>query len=317
MSREHERPGSGPAPDTRHGSDLEAAKIAALPVRHPRRVRGPVGAAIVLLGVAVVVDVLVENKNVGWGEIGHYLFDGAILDGLVLTSWLTAVAMAVGIVLGIVLALMRLSSNPFLSWAARGYIWFFRGTPVLVQLVFWYNLAALFPRLSVGVPFGGPAFVSGSATAIITPYAAALLGLGLNEAAYMAEIVRGGLKSVDEGQVEAARALAMTFPQVTRKIVLPQAMRVIVPPTGNQVIGMLKLTSLVSVIALSDLLYSAQTIYGHNFETIPLLIVVSIWYLALTTVLSFGQMFIERRFSRGAPTRAKRRAPIPDEAVIA
>ena len=133
----------------------------------------------------------------------------------------------------------------------------------------------------------------------------------------MAEIVRGGLSSVDGGQVEAARALAMTYPQVMRKVVLPQAMRVIVPPTGNQVIGMLKLTSLVSVIALSDLLYSAQTIYGHNFETIPLLIVVSLWYLLLTSVLSVGQSFLERRFSRGAPAKARRRAPVVDEAVQA
>lgn len=258
---------------------------------------------------------LVHNQNVGWHAIGHYLFDRRILDGIGLTIWMTAAAMTIGIVLGILLALMRTSSNGFVSWASRCYIWFFRGTPVLVQLVFWYNLAALFPTIAFGVPFGGPKLYTGSANDLITPYVAALLGLGLNEGAYMSEIVRGGLTSVDPGQIEAARALGMTFPQVTRKIVLPQAMRVILPPTGNQVIGMVKLTSLVSVIALSDLLYSAQNIYSQNFETIPLLIVVSLWYLVLTTVLSIGQMFLERRFSRGvlATQSRRRRAASPEE----
>jgi polar amino acid transport system permease protein len=291
----------------RGGPDLDAAQIAVMPLRHPRSTLRWVAATIVLLVVAIIVYTLVDNQNFQWSVVGHYFFDQEILDGLVLTIELTAAAMAIGIVGGILLALMRMSANPFVAWASRTYIWFFRGTPVLVQLVFWYNLAALFPKLSIGIPFGGPVFASGSANTLITPWVAALLGLGLNEAAYMSEIVRGGLTSVDEGQVEAARALAMSFTQVTRKIVLPQAMRVIIPPTGNQVIGMLKLTSLVSVIALSDLLYSAQTIYGHNFETIPLLVVVSIWYLMLTSVLSVGQMFLERRFSRGVLARSQRR----------
>ncbi|MBB5163225.1 amino acid ABC transporter permease [Mycobacterium sp. AZCC_0083] len=287
---------------------VDAAQIAGLRVKRPTRALRWVAGAFVLLVTASVAYSLVNNQNIGWATVWRYLFDRAILDGLMLTLWMTAVAMAVGIVGGVLLALMRMSANPLVAWAAHTYIWFFRGTPVLVQLIFWYNLAALYPTLSLGVPFGGPVFFTGSANAIITPYVAALLGLGLNEAAYMAEIVRGGLSSVESGQIEAARALAMTYPQVMRKVVLPQAMRVIVPPTGNQVIGMLKLTSLVSVIALSDLLYSAQAIYGHNFETIPLLIVVSLWYLLLTTLLSFGQTFLERRFSKGVPGRALRAA---------
>lgn len=301
-------PKTVPARAARSGPRIEAAQIADLRVRRPARVSRWVGGAIVLLLAACIVNSLVTNQNIGWATVWHYLFDRTILDGLGLTLWMTAVAMAVGIIGGVPLALARMSANPLVAGTARTYIWFFRGTPVLVQLIFWYNLAALYPTLSFGVPFGGPVFFSGSANDIITPYVAALLGLGLNEAAYMAEIVRGGLSAVDSGQTEAARALAMTFPQVMRKVILPQAMRVIVPPTGNQVIGMLKLTSLVSVIALSDLLYSAQTIYGHNFETIPLLIVVSLWYLLMTTVLSVGQGFLERRFSKGVPGRALRTA---------
>ncbi|MBD0734745.1 amino acid ABC transporter permease [Streptomyces sp. CBMA29] len=288
---------------------LSADEVAGLPVRRPARPLRWVTAALVLLLLAVAADTLVENGNFAWSVVGHYLFDSSILRGLVTTLWLTALSMVIGIVLGAVLALMRMSANPFTSGVSHLYIWFFRGTPVLVQLVFWYNLAALFPELSIGVPFGGPVFASGSSTALITPYSAALLGLGLNEAAYMAEIVRAGVRSVDEGQLEAARALAMSAAQTHRKILLPQAMRVIIPPTGNEFIGMLKTTSLVSVISLSDLLYSAQSIYAHNFQTIPLLIVVSLWYLLFTSVLSVAQSFLERRFDRAQSVRP--RSPWP------
>ncbi|MGH3049723.1 MAG: amino acid ABC transporter permease, partial [Gaiellaceae bacterium] len=181
-------------------------------------------------------------------------------------------------------------------------IWFFRGTPVLVQLLFWYNIAALYPKISLGIPFG-PQFAHVDANSLITPFLAATLGLGLNEAAYMAEIVRAGIISVSEGQTEAALALGMTRLQTMRRIVLPQAMRVIVPPTGNETISMLKTSSLASVIALSELLYSAQLIYSVNYRTIQLLIVASIWYLIVTTVLSFGQYYVERHFGRGASRR--------------
>jgi len=182
--------------------------------------------------------------------------------------------------------------------ACSFYVGFFRGTPLLVQLIFWFNLAALYPAIAFGVPFG-PHLVTGDANKLITPFVAAILGLGLNEAAYMAEIVRAGLLSVDHGQTQAAQALGMTQRQIFRRIVLPQSMRVIIPPTGNQTISMLKTTSLVSVIALHDLLYASQIIYSRTYLVIPLLITASLWYLIVTTVLSVGQYYIERHFKRG------------------
>jgi len=207
--------------------------------------------------------------------------------------------MAIGIALGTLLAVMRLSPNPLVSSASWLYIWFFRGTPVLVQILFWYNIAALYPRIPLGIPFA-PEFTSFDASTVITPFIAGMLALGLNEGAYMAEIVRAGMISVDEGQTEAAQALGMTRIMTMRRIVLPQAMRVIVPPTGNETISMLKTTSLVSFIATNDLLYSVQLIYSRTYQTIPLLLVASIWYLIVTTVLSIGQYYLERRFGRGA-----------------
>lgn len=252
---------------------------------------------VLLLAVALGASIA-TNQRFGWGVVGDWFFSRRVLDGLVLTLELTALAMAIGIVLGIVLAVMRLSPNPLVSSASWLYIWFFRGTPVLVQIIFWDNIAALYPRLSLGIPFG-PQFADFSANTVITPFMAGLLALGLNEGAYMAEIVRAGIISVDEGQTEAAKSLGMTRLQTMRRIVLPQAMRVIIPPTGNETISMLKTTSLVSVIAITELLYSVQQIYAVNFQTIPLLIVASIWYLIVTTVLSIGQYYLERHFGRG------------------
>jgi polar amino acid transport system permease protein len=224
---------------------------------------------------------------------------------LILTLELTVIAMVIGIALGVVLAVMRLSSNPMVSGVSWLYVWFVRGTPVLVQLLFWSFISALYPHVSLGVPFGGPEILGGSANTVITPIVAAILGLGLNEGAYMAEIVRAGILSVDEGQEEAAQALGMTRLQTLRRIVLPQAMRVIIPPTGNETISMLKTTSLVSVIAVTDLLYAVQLIYSQSFQQIPLLIVACIWYLVFTTLLSIGQYFIERHYGRGS-RRARR-----------
>jgi polar amino acid transport system permease protein len=270
--------------------------IKAIPVRHPGRW---VAAAVVLLLAVVVIRSLVTNDRFEWDVVGDYLFDDRILDGVLLTIELTVASMAVGIVLGVLLAVMRLSPNPLVAGSAGFYVWLFRGTPVLVQLLFWNFIAALYPEISIGIPFGGPEFFSFEANAVITAFVAALLGLGLNEGAYMAEIVRAGILSVDEGQAQASHALGMTRLQTMRRIVLPQAMRVIIPPTGNETISMLKTTSLVSVIATSELLYSAQLIYAENYRTIQLLIVASIWYLAMTTVLSIGQYYLERRFGRG------------------
>jgi polar amino acid transport system permease protein len=271
-------------------------EIRAVPVRHVGRW---VVGGLVLLLVADIVYSVVNNSRFGWSTVGDYLFSSRVLDGLVLTLELTVIAMAIGIVLGVLLAVMRLSPNPLVSGASWFYIWFVRGTPVLVQLLFWSFIAALYPHISLGVPFGGPELLGGSATAVITPFVAAILGLGLNEGAYMAEIVRAGILSVDEGQEEAAHALGMTRLQTLRRIVLPQAMRVIIPPTGNETISMLKTTSLVSVIAVTDLLYAVQLIYSQNYRQIPLLIVACFWYLLFTTVLSIGQYYIERHYGRG------------------
>ena len=276
---------------------LRPEDIKAIPVRRPGRW---VTAAIVALLAATLIHSVATNPRFGWGTVGHYFFSSEILHGLVVTLELTVIAMAIGIVLGVVLAVMRLSPNPLVSGASWAYIWFFRGTPVLVQLLFWSFVSALYPQISLGLPFGGPALVHADANTLISPFTAAILGLGLNEAAYMAEIVRAGIISVDEGQTDAAQALGMRRLQIMRRIVLPQAMRVIVPPTGNETISMLKTTSLVSVIAYQELLYSAQLIYAVNYKQIPLLLVAVIWYLIVTTVLSIGQYYVERYFARGS-----------------
>jgi polar amino acid transport system permease protein len=222
-----------------------------------------------------------------------------ILDGLVVTLELTAVAMVIGVAIGIGLAVMRMSPNPFVSISAWLYIWFFRGTPVLVQLLVWFNIAYVYPVFSFGIPFG-PSLVHLTSNHYITGYRAAILGLGLNEGAYMAEIVRAGILSVDEGQTEASQALGMTRLQTLRRIVLPQAMRVIIPPTGNETISMLKTSSLAAVIAVPELLYSAEEIYSRTYQTVPLLLVASFWYLIVTSVLTTGQYYVERYFARGA-----------------
>jgi len=272
-------------------------EIRAVPVRRPGRW---IAAAIVLVLAATLVRSVVTNPRFEWGLVGHYFLSREVLHGLLVTLELTVIAMAIGIVLGVVLAVMRLSPNPLVASASSSYIWFFRGTPVLVQLLFWSFVSALYPRIALGIPFGGPELLHGSANALIPPFVAAILGLGLNEAAYMAEIVRAGILSVDEGQTEAAQALGMARLQIMRRIVLPQAMRVIIPPTGNETISMLKTTSLVSVIAFTELLYSVQQIYAVNYKQIPLLLVASIWYLIVTSVLSIGQYYVERYFGRGS-----------------
>jgi polar amino acid transport system permease protein len=273
--------------------------IRAVPVRHPGRW---VATGLILLFGASLVHSVAANNRIEWHVVGNFLFDHRIIEGVVVTLELTAIAMAVGVTLGLLLAVMRLSPNPLVSSASWLYIWFFRGTPVLVQLLFWYNISAIYPRISLGIPFVGVEFVHGSANSVITPFVAGVLGLGLNEGAYMAEIVRAGIISIGEGQTDAAQSLGMSRLQIMRRIVLPQAMRVIIPPTGNETISMLKTTSLVYVIALTppDLLLAASNIYAVNFKPIQLLIVASIWYLAMTSVLYVGQYYLERYYARGA-----------------
>jgi polar amino acid transport system permease protein len=279
--------------DTRTGRPEE---IEAVPVRHPGRW---IASLIVIVLAASIVRSIVTNKRFQWHQVGHYLFDPRILHGVRITLELTVLSMAIGILLGILLAVMRMSPNRLISGSSWLYIFFFRGTPLLVQLLFWNFIAALYPRIDLGVPFG-PSFIHLNANTLIPGFVAALLGFGLNEGAYMAEIVRAGIISVSEGQSEAAQSLGMTRMQIMRLIVLPQAMRVIIPPTGNETISMLKNTSLVVVLAsVFDLLFEASQIYSASFNEIPLLIVASIWYLAMTTVLYVGQYFIERRYGRG------------------
>lgn len=265
------------------------SQIAVVPLRHPWRW----AAAVIVLALAgAVLWSVATNTRFQWEVVGNYFFSASILAGLWTTIWLTAVSMTIAIALGTVLALMRLSPNPVLRGAATGYVWLFRGTPLLVQLIFLFNFSALYPSI-------GAAPWAFSMNEVLTPLTVAILGLSLNEAAYTAEIVRGGLRSVDHGQHEAAQALGLTRGSTIRRIILPQAMRVIVPPLGNETISMLKYTSLVSVIALPELLYSAQLIYSRTFETIPLLVVACIWYLIVTTVLTVAQALLERRFGRG------------------
>ena len=206
---------------------------------------------------------------------------------------MTVCAMTLGIVLGVLFAVMYMSPNPVLKNVARFYVWFFRGTPLLLQLLLWFNLALIFPTLGI------PGFFSARTVDLITPFVATLLGLGINQGAYTAEVVRGGILSVDVGQTEAARSVGMTGLTTLSRIVLPQAMRVIIPPVGNEVISMVKLTSVASVIQYSEILRNAQTIYYANARVMELLIVAAIWYLAVVTVLSIGQHFLERHFSKG------------------
>ena len=276
----------------------------AIPVRHWGRW---LAAAIIAFLVAGLIFSLARNPNVGWSVIGQYLFKGVVLRGVLVTIELTVLAMIVGVIGGTLIAIMRLSENPILSAVSQGYIWFFRGTPVLVQLLFWYFLGALYPRLFLALPFTHFAIGSVSTNSVIGAFTAAILGLGLNEIAYASELVRAGIISVDRGQIEAAQSLGMSSPMTMRRIILPQAMRIILPPMGNEPISMLKTTALIVVISGTDLLSVVTRIYAQNFLEIPLLIVASLWYLFLTTVFSIGQYYLERHYSRGSGYQKPRR----------
>ena len=277
-------------PGTRPGA------VKAVPVRHPGR-----WVAIVVIGVlvAMAVNSVVTNSSWDWPFQLENAFSTPVLQGVATTLWLTVVAMLMGLVLGVILAVMRLSPNPVLTGAAWFYIWLFRGTPVYVQLIIWATIGALYKQVSLGIPFG-EAFVTFDTRTLIPNVVAALLGLGLNEAAYMAEIVRAGILSVDEGQTEAASALGMSRLLTLRRIVLPQAMRVVVPPTGNETISMLKTTSLVVAVPYYELLFNAQAIGTRTFRPFPMLIMASLWYLAMTSVLMIGQYYIERHYAKGS-----------------
>lgn len=286
--------------------------INAVPVRHPGRW---VGAAVIVLFVALAAQSIVTNENFRWDTVGKYLFDVLILQSIAWTLLLTVSSMVIAIVLAILLAFMRQSENPLFRYVSWFWVWFFRGTPVYTQLVFWGLVAVLYPKIILGVPFG-PEWFSVDTDTVITALVAAIVGLGLNESAYLAEIFRAGLKSVDNGQMEAAEALGMRRSKVMWRIILPQAMRVIVPPTGNETIGMLKTTSLVLAIPFTlDLTFVTNTIANRTYLPIPLLIVAAFWYLVVTSLLMVGQHFIEKHYGKGVDNVMK--APVKATAAVA
>jgi polar amino acid transport system permease protein len=306
-------PGGGPrSGGGRAVDDAPPEAIVAIPLRHPWR---NFFAVILVLGLAVFVLDAAQRPDYGWADVGKYIFDRRISAAAWVTLSLTVYAMLGAIVIGLVLAIMRLSPNPVLKNIAWLYIWIFRGTPVYVQLVFWGLVSLIYPVFTIGIPFMDP-WVTIPNGIFTNLFITAVIGLGLNEAAYMSEIVRAGLLSVDRGQEEAATALALSWGQTMRFVVVPQAMKIIIPPTGNEVISMLKTTSLVAAIPLSIDLYGvSRGISAVTFTPVPLLIVASLWYLLFTSVLMVGQHFIEKRFSRGTGRAdAGRKSPASDTA---
>ena len=261
-----------------------------------------------LLALGILISVS-TNPNFKWNVVARYFTHETIIRGLMLTIFLTVASMVLGTLLGLVLAIMRSSNIKPIAATAGVYITLFRGTPVLVQLIFWFNIAALYPNLTIGIPFTGIS-TAVDINALMAPITAALIGLSLNEAAYMAEIVRGGFLSVGKGQIEAADSLGMSGGMKMRKIIIPQAMPSIIPATGNQFIGMFKETSLVSVLGVAELLQSAQLIYARTYETIPLLIVASLWYLVMTLALSYPQSLLEKKYSRSTSRLPRKAAKV-------
>jgi polar amino acid transport system permease protein len=264
---------------------------------------------IVALFAAQVVVFLWTNPRLEWSVVAQYFFASAILHGIETTIGLTAICTVIGLVIGVAVGLARLSSFGMLRRLAFAYTWLFRSIPVLVQLLFWYNLGYLVPKLSIGIPFG-PSLLHGSANHLISALTAAIVGFSLHEGACSGELIRSGILAVDPGQIDAGKALGLRASTTFRRVTLPQATRIILPPLGTQVITLLKGTSLVSVIALSDLLFSVENIYGINLEIVPLLLVASLWYVIIVALLSIGQSMLERVASRGYSVRADRTAPL-------
>ncbi len=270
--------------------------ISATPVRHPGRW---VGVAVIVLACILLIQSLATNPNYHWDTVATYILDVHVVQAVGWTLLLTVASMILATALAVALALMRVSENPVFQWTSWAWVWFFRGTPVYTQLVFWGLVAVLYPKITLGVPFG-PELLQFDTQDLITAGVAALLGLGLNESAYLAEIFRAGLKSVGAGQMEAAEALGLRKSKIMWRIVLPQAMRVIIPPTGNEAIGMLKTTSLVLAIPFTmDLTFVTNSAANRLYLPIPLLIVAASWYLLITSILMVGQHFIERHYGKG------------------
>ena len=277
-------------------------RIHALPVKRT----GPVVAAVIVaLLAAMLVQGLVTNPRFEWNIVWKYLFNENVLEGIGYTLLLTVISMVVAIILSVILAIMRKSINPVLRGVSWFFIWFFRGTPVYTQLVFWGLFSVLVPKLSLGIPFTSVTFWSIDSSTIITAFNAAWIGLALNEAAYLSEIVRAGLEAVDPGQTEAAKALGMKRSLIMRRIILPQAMRIIIPPTGNETIGMLKTTSLVLAVPFTlELQFATNAIANRIYKPIPLLLVACIWYLLITSILMVIQSRLEKHFGKGFEARS-------------
>lgn len=276
---------------------LATEQAATAVVRHrPRRAWSPrrwASALVILVLMALVVHLFATNKDMRWDVVVQFMFNPQVIAGVVGTIELTVLGQALAIVLGFVIALLQQSRNPLSQGFAAAYVWFFRAVPLLVQLLFWFNIGLLIPFVGFSIPGTGIGF-SVSTNEIISGFTAAILGLGLHEAAYMAEIIRAGILSVPRGQLDAALSIGMERSEAMRRIVLPQTIRVIIPPTGNQFIGLLKASALVSAIGGGDLLTRVQFLYGENFLVIPMLTVATIWYLVLVTVASTGQHFLEQ-----------------------
>lgn len=278
----------------------ELGVIRAVKLKHPWRTVTAV--VIIIFTVLFIIDAS-QRTAYDWPSVGKYIFDRRVSEAALNTVQLTIYSMVIAVTLGIIVAIMRLSPNPVFKSVAWFYLWIFRGTPVYVQLVFWGLLAIIYQSIDIGIPFMQP-WASFQTTAALNTFTLAVIGLALNEAAYMAEIVRAGLLAVDKGQEEAATALGMTWFQTMQRIVIPQSMRVIIPPTGNEVISMLKTTSLVTAVPYSfDLYTRTRDISAETFNPIPMLLVASIWYLFFTSILMVGQYFLEKRFARGVGDR--------------
>jgi polar amino acid transport system permease protein len=265
------------------------------------RRRKPAHAVVGIVAIVLVAFGLYSigrNPRVEWKVVGHYLFESTVLHGLWTTLWLTGVIVVISSVLGTIIAIMRMSTSRVLQTISWTYIWVFRATPLLVQLLFWFNIGYLYPEFSFGVPFG-PTFIHGEANSLITPIGAALVGFTLHEASYTCEIIRGGVLSVPKGQTEAGKSLGIGASRRFVRIIMPQAMRAMIPPLSNQVILVLKATSLASVVSVPDLLFTTRSIYETNYKVVPLLVVATLWYLAITSVLSIGQHYVARYYSRG------------------
>lgn len=291
----------------------ELARASGQPViyrRHPLRL---MTAAITIILVIWFIDVLLRNPAFEWSVVARYIFDPSIMRGLATTLWLTGAVTLLSVILGTLVAAARLSANYVLQIGAWGYVWIFRSTPLLVQLLFWFNIGYLFPKIGFGLPWLTP-FVEIDSRDLISPIASALLGLTLHMTSYASEIIRGGIMAVSSGQIEAAQVLGLSPSRIFMRIILPQSMRSIIPSIGNLLIDTLKSTSVISVLAVPDLLYSVQLIYNKTYKVVPLLVVATLWYIVVTTILSSLQYYIERHYARGS---ARELPPTPLQRAVA